>query len=259
MPSPVRAEIGDGAGSVVTAGTAQQAAPHRFGIGRAAGEPVHLVHHQNLRNSGGADLGQHRCHVRGMFRGGGRGDIHHVQDQRGFSHLFERGAERLHQRGGQIADEAHGVADQHAAARGQHRAAARWDRAWRTCGHRPARRHCVRRLNSVDLPALVYPARARVASGTALRRRRCRARPARTPSSSSSIFLMRRGCGGGRFPAWFHQVRGCRCRRPAATFPRRGRTGAAAGNSTAPVPPAGGPHGCGRARRRYPGSTACGR
>ena len=61
------------------------------------------------------------------------------------------------------------------------------------------------------------------------------------------------------FQLAFRRGRGCRFRRPAATSPRRGRSGAAAGSSTARVPPAGGLRGCGRARRRCPGSAACGR
>ena len=45
--------------------------------------------------------------------------IDHVQDQRRFGYLFQRGAERLDQRRGQVADEADGVAEQHAPARRQ--------------------------------------------------------------------------------------------------------------------------------------------
>ena len=49
----------------------------------------------------------------------------------------------------------------------------------------------VSRLNKVDLPALVYPTRLTVASGTDWRCRRWMPRPARTDSRSPSILLIR--------------------------------------------------------------------
>ena len=73
-----------------------------YGIGRdvAAGEPIDLVHHQDLRDLRGPDFRQHRGHVRYIIGRRGRGDIHHVQRQRGFGHLFERRAESLYEGGG---------------------------------------------------------------------------------------------------------------------------------------------------------------
>ena len=68
---------------------------------------------------GGANLVQNLAHVRGLLERGGRSHVHHVQHQRGFLNLLERGTKRLHQRGGQVADEADGVAEENAAARGQ--------------------------------------------------------------------------------------------------------------------------------------------
>ena len=58
-----------------------------------------------------------------------RGNIHHVQDQGGVGDFFERGAEGFDQRGGQVPDESHRIADQHAAAGGQgHRTHGRIER-----------------------------------------------------------------------------------------------------------------------------------
>ena len=46
--------------------------------------------------------------MRGLLLGGRRAGIHDVQQQLGFDHFFERGAERPDQRGRQIADETDG-------------------------------------------------------------------------------------------------------------------------------------------------------
>ncbi len=45
------------------------------------------------------------------------GDIAHVENQRGFLHLFKSGAKSSQQSFGQIADESHGIGDQDAAVR----------------------------------------------------------------------------------------------------------------------------------------------
>ena len=66
-----------------------------------------------------ADFSQDLQDVRGLMRRVGRRSVHHVQQQRGLNHLFQRGAECLHQRSRQIADETDRIAEQHLAARGQ--------------------------------------------------------------------------------------------------------------------------------------------
>ena len=53
--------------------------------------------------------------------------------------VLECGPEGLHQRRGQVADEAYGVAEQHRAAARQRHVPRRWDPAWRTFCRRPAR------------------------------------------------------------------------------------------------------------------------
>ena len=68
------------------------------------------------------------------------GAIHHVQQQVGLHRLLERGAERRHQRGGQVADEADRVGQHHFAAHRAYAACAWWCRAWRTAGPRRRRR-----------------------------------------------------------------------------------------------------------------------
>src|SRR5216684_2643598 len=46
-----------------------------------------------------------------------------MQNQRGFGHFLEGCAEGFNQGGGEAPDEPHGIAQQHAAVRGKHRAA----------------------------------------------------------------------------------------------------------------------------------------
>ncbi len=81
--------------------------------------------------------------------------VAHMQDHVGLDHLFQRRAERRDQHGRQIRDEAHGVGQDHLRAVRQRRSSAGSDRASRTACRPPPRRARVRRLNSVDLPALV--------------------------------------------------------------------------------------------------------
>ena len=141
MPAPVRADM-----ETARAGwpaSAASARTRRLSVSASAASPlqqVEFVQHQQLGDGGRADLGQDLHHVGGLRGRRGSGDIDDVQHQRGFGHLFERGAKGLHQRGGQIADEADRVAQQHAPAGGQRQRRAPWDRAWRTCARRPARR-----------------------------------------------------------------------------------------------------------------------
>ena len=68
-----------------------------------------------------------------------------------------------------------------------------------------------------------------------------------------------RECAGDRFRAWFHQGRGCRCRRQAATTPSTSRPVAAAGISAARARPATCLRASARAARRCRESAVCDR
>ena len=67
----------------------------------------------------GADIGQHFENMRGLLWRAGRRRVYNVQKQGRLSDLFKRGAERLHQRSGQMANESHRIARQHLAPRWQ--------------------------------------------------------------------------------------------------------------------------------------------
>jgi len=84
----------------------------------------------------------------------GAGAVDHVQQQVGLRHLFERGLERLDQMMRQVADEADGVGDDDiGVARQRQPSHGRVERREQLVGGVDAAP--VRRLNSVDLPALV--------------------------------------------------------------------------------------------------------
>ena len=166
-PAPVWAEMATARSIRVSGGIPQQALADGGEIGFGIRQQVHLVQRPGSaewrrRRFRPAPSGRARCARRRLAR-----DVHHVQDQRGLGDLLEGGAERLHESGGEVADEADRVAEQYAAAGGKlsGRTVGSSVANMRASASTPAR---VRRLNSVDLPALVYPASARVASGTAL-------------------------------------------------------------------------------------------
>jgi hypothetical protein len=79
------------------------------------GQQVGLVQHQDLRRLTRSDFLQRGHHMRGVPGGLGCAGVDHVQQQLGFDHLFERGAERAHQSGRQVADESDSIANQHLA------------------------------------------------------------------------------------------------------------------------------------------------
>ncbi len=72
-----------------------------------------------MRGAVGFDFAQHRHHLAGVIFDVLAGGVHYVHEQGGIAHFFQRGAKRLHQRGGQMADEAHRIAHNHLPARGQ--------------------------------------------------------------------------------------------------------------------------------------------
>ena len=72
-------------------------------------DAVDLVEHQDLRQVGGADLGQHAVDLVDVFVAPRIADVDHVQQQRGFARLGERRLERRHQFVRQLANETDGV------------------------------------------------------------------------------------------------------------------------------------------------------
>ena len=107
------------------------------------------------RSAVDAELAQHLLDVVRLRLGVLVRHVAHVQDDVGLDHLFQRGAERRHQHGRQIGDEADGIGQDDARCRAAARPRAASDRASQTACRPTARSPRVMRLNSVDLPALV--------------------------------------------------------------------------------------------------------
>ena len=102
-----------------------------------------------------AELGQDRVHVLGLDLGLGMGDVAHVEDQVGLEHLLERRAECGDELVRQVGDETHRVGEDGTLATSGSAIA-------RIVGSSVAKSMSlastpepVRRLKSVDLPALV--------------------------------------------------------------------------------------------------------
>ena len=102
-----------------------------------------------------AEIGEHGVHVVALRLGVGMMDVAHMDDEVGLGHFLERGAERGDEMGRQIGDEADRVGQDRAVGPTAARAAAWSDRASRRAGPAATTSARVRRLNSVDLPALV--------------------------------------------------------------------------------------------------------
>ena len=83
-------------------------------------DAVDLVEHQDLRQVGGADLGQHAVDLVDVFVAPRIADVDHVQQQRRLARLGERGLERRHQLVRQLADETDGVGHHHRGVARQH-------------------------------------------------------------------------------------------------------------------------------------------
>ena len=126
--------------------------------GRPAAWPrsvsVGLVEGQQLGHVAGADLGQDGPDRLDLRLGVGAGAVDHVDEQVRLVDHLERRAKRLDQLVRQLADEPDGVGQQHRLAAGQSRRRVRGSRVAnrRSSTSTPA---SVRRLSSVDLPALV--------------------------------------------------------------------------------------------------------
>ena len=89
-------------------------------------EEINLVEHVDLRLVEGIQLAQYGFDLRHLLGGGGAGGVGDLEQDGGALHLLQRGAEGGDQRGGQVADEAHGVGEKHLAARGQGHGAQGW-------------------------------------------------------------------------------------------------------------------------------------
>ncbi len=79
----------------------------------ASPEPVDLVEHQDLRQVGCADLGQHAVHLVDVLVAARIADVHHVQQQRRLARLGQRRLEGRHQLVRQLADESDRVGHHH--------------------------------------------------------------------------------------------------------------------------------------------------
>ena len=89
-------------------------------------EEIDLVQHVDLRLVEGVQLAQHRLYLRHLLGSGGTGGVGDLEQNGRALHLLQRGAEGGDQRGGQVANEAHGVGEQHLAARRQGHGAQGW-------------------------------------------------------------------------------------------------------------------------------------
>ena len=118
----------------------------------------------HLRDISRADLAQHPVDRGDLLVAIRRIGVDHVQQQVSLGRLLERGPEGGDQPVRQVADEAHRVRDEDLGAEDRIRVGrvddgpgGSMDRGWRTTGRPSVPRACASRLNSVDLPALVYP------------------------------------------------------------------------------------------------------
>ena len=86
-------------------------------------DAVDLVEHQDLRQLGGPDFGEHAIHFVDVLVAARVADVDDVQQQRRLARLGERGLESRDQLMRQFADESHGIGHHHLGRAGQHDAA----------------------------------------------------------------------------------------------------------------------------------------
>ena len=125
-PWPVRAEI-------ATPSKRASSAP-----GRGRLEPVHLVegHHHGPPHE--LELAQERLHRLDLVVEAGMARVHHVDQHVGLGQLLQRGLERGHELGRQLADEADRVGqDERGVGRGRHQARGRIERDEELVGREP--------------------------------------------------------------------------------------------------------------------------
>ena len=207
-----------------------------------------------------AELAQHVLDIMRLRLGIFVRHVAHVQDHVGLDHLFERGAERRHQHGRQVGDEADGVGQDDAQSLRQiDRAQRRIERGKQHVGRQHARlRHAIeqRRLAGVGVADQRDDRIRHALAAVAMQLARALdllefVLDARDAVPRSAAGRSRTGSRPVR--------RGSRSRRAGVQDGSRSAPAGSSDRSDARARPAARPRACARAGRRFPGSARCGR